>query len=107
MPTARALVVAATCAYLANCALGTAVQTRLVDTSRNRWPHHAMYVVTSAATVAAILGSFAQASPRGWLLTPALLPLVLLPHVGHRAHAVTGLAAAPWYVAALVAGRRD
>ncbi|MGT2425439.1 hypothetical protein [Amnibacterium kyonggiense] len=107
MPSPRALVAVAGAAYLANVALGTAVQTRLVDTSRNRWPHHALYVVTSTATVVAILGSFAHASPRGWLLSPALLPLALLPHVGHRAHAVTGLAAAPWYAAALAARRRD
>lgn len=104
MPSPRALVAAAAGAYAANVALGTAVQTRLVDTSRHRWTHHALYVVTSTLTVTAIVGAFAQRSPRGWLLAPALLPLVLLPRVGHGAHAVTGLAAAPWYAGALLAG---
>jgi hypothetical protein len=70
----RALVAAAGGAYAANVALGTAVQTGLVDTSRHRWTHHALYVVTSTLTVAAILGAFAQRSPRGWLLAPALVP---------------------------------
>jgi hypothetical protein len=107
MPTARALVAGATVAYLANVALGTAVQTRIVDTSRHRWTHHALYIVTSTLTVAAITGAFAQRSPRGWVLAPALLPLALLPHVGHRAHAVTGLAAAPWYAGALLADGKD
>lgn len=106
MPTPRALVAAATTAYLANVALGTAVQTRLVDTSRHRWLHHLLYIVTSTLTVTAITGSFAQRSPRGWLLAPTLLPLALLPRVGHDAHAITGLAAAPWYAGALLAARR-
>jgi hypothetical protein len=103
----RALVAAAGGAYLANVALGTAVQTRLVDTSRHRWTHHALYVVTSTLTVAAILGAFAQRSPRGWLLAPALVPLALLPRVGHGAHAATGLAAAPWYAGALLAPGKE
>lgn len=102
MPSPRALVAAAAGAYLANVALGTAVQTRLVDTSRNRWPHHLLYIVTSTLTVVAIAGSFAQRSPRGWLLAPSLVPLALLPRVGHDAHALTGLATAPWYAAALL-----
>jgi hypothetical protein len=58
--------------------------------------------------VAAIAGAFAQRSPRGWLLVPSLLPLALLPRVGHDAHAITGLAAAPWYAGALLAaGKKD
>jgi hypothetical protein len=103
VPTSRALVAAATAAYLANVALGTAVQTRLVDTSRHRWTHHALYIVTTALTVTAIVGAFAHRSPRGWLLSPALVPLALLPRIGHDAHALTGLAAAPWYAGALLA----
>jgi hypothetical protein len=96
-------VAAAATAYLANVALGTAVQTRLIDTRRYRWTHHALYILTSTLTVTAVVGAFAQRSPRGWLLAPALLPLALLPRTGHDAHAVTGLAAAPWYAGALLA----
>lgn len=108
MPTSRALVAAAASAYLANVALGTAVQTRLVDTSRHRWTHHALYIVTATLTVAAITGSLVRRSPRGLLLAPALLPLALLPRIGHDAHALTGLAAAPWYAGALLlGGKRD
>lgn len=108
MPTSRAFVAAAASAYLANVALGTAVQTRLVDTSRHRWTHHALYIVTATLTVAAIAVSLARRSPRGWLLAPALLPLALLPRIGHDAHALTGLAAAPWYAGALLlGGERD
>ena len=108
MPSSRALVLAAAGAYLANVALGTAVQTRLVDTSRHRWTHHALYIVTSTLTGAAILGSFARRSPRGWVLVPTLLPLALLPRVGHAAHAATGIAAAPWYAGALLLpGKKD
>jgi hypothetical protein len=103
VPSPRVLVAAAAGAYLANVALGTAVQTRVLDTSAHRWVHHALYIVTSTATVAAIVGAFAQRSPRGWLLTPALIPLALLPRIGHDAHALTGIAAAPWYAGALLA----
>jgi uncharacterized membrane protein AbrB (regulator of aidB expression) len=106
VPTSRVLIVAATTAYLANVALGTAVQARLIDTSRHRWTHHALYIVTSTLTVAAIAGSFARRSPRGWLLAPVLVPLSLLPRVGHDAHAATGLAAAPWFALALLAPTR-
>lgn len=106
MPSPRVLVAAAASAYLGNVALGTAVQARLVDTSRHRWTHHALYVVTSTLTVTAIAGAFARRSPRGWLLAPVLVPLALLPRVGHDAHAVTGLAAAPWYALALLAPMR-
>ena len=106
MPSPRALVAAAAGAYLANVALGTAVQARLIDTSRYRWIHHALYIVTSTLTVAAIAGSFARRSPRGWLLAPVLVPLALLPRVGHDAHALTGLAAAPWYAGALLGPAR-
>ena len=105
MPTVRTLVAAASGAYVANCALGTAVQTGLVDTSRHRWPHHALYIVTSTLTVVAIVAGMAERSPRALLLAPTLLPLAILPHVGHDAHAVTGLAAAPWYAAALLLGK--
>ncbi|WP_375387014.1 hypothetical protein [uncultured Amnibacterium sp.] len=107
MPAARALVAAATGAYVANVLLGTAVQTRLIDTSRHRWTHHALYIVTSTLTVAAVAGGIALRSPRALLLAPALLPLALLPRVGHQAHAVTGLAAAPWYAGALLADGKD
>lgn len=102
MPSPRALVVAAAVAYLANVSLGTAVQLRLADTSRHRWTHHLLYIVTSTLTVAAIAGAVAARSRRGLLLTPALVPLALLPRVGPGAHALTGLAAAPWYAGALL-----
>ena len=45
--------------------------------------------------------------PGAGLLAPALVPLALLPRVGHSAHALTGLAAAPWYAGALLAGWKD
>jgi hypothetical protein len=106
VPSSRALVAAAATAYLANVALGTAVQTRVVDTSRHRWTHHALYVVTSTLTVAAIAVGVRRGSPRALLLAPALVPLALLPRVGHDAHALTGLAAAPWYAGAILANTK-
>ena len=103
MPTVRTLVAVASGAYVANCALGAAVQSGLIDTSRR--PHHALYIVTSTLTAVAMVAGMAERSPRALLLAPTLLPLAILPHVGHDAHAVTGLAAAPWYAAALLLGK--
>ncbi|MDO9395443.1 MAG: hypothetical protein Q7T71_02740 [Herbiconiux sp.] len=53
----RAMFAAAAGAYTANCALGLAVATRLVDTSRFRWVHHALYIATCVLTAAAVLSA--------------------------------------------------
>lgn len=101
-PSTRSLARAAAAVYAANCALGTAVQLGVVDTSRNRRPHHVLYIVTSALTVATVLAGLARRSAPGVVLVPALLPLAVLPYVGHSAHAATAGAAAPWFLASLV-----
>lgn len=101
-PSTRALGLAATAAYAANCALGTAVEKGVVDTSRDRRPHHALYVVTATLTVAAVFAGLVRRSPVGLVLAPALLPLAVLPFVGHEDHVGTALAAAPWYVGSLL-----
>lgn len=106
VPDPHAAVVVAAAAYAANCALGGAVASGLIDTSRNRWAHHVLYIVTTTLTVAAVAGSLAQRSARGVVLAPALLPLALLPFAGHRRHVRTAVAAAPWYAGALLAGGR-
>ena len=46
------LLTAAATSYLANCALGVAVATRVLDTSGFRWVHHAVYVATAVLTAA-------------------------------------------------------
>ncbi|MFD1721984.1 hypothetical protein [Amnibacterium endophyticum] len=103
MPAAtRLLVRVASGAYLANCALGTAVATRVVDTRRHRWVHHALYIVTAATTAAAVGAGIVQRSAPGIALAPALAPLAVLPHAGHGMHARTALTAAPWYAGALL-----
>ena len=48
--TPRALPVAASVAYAANCALGLAVAARLIDTHEIRGVHHALFTVTTALT---------------------------------------------------------
>lgn len=102
MPGTRTLVAIAATAYAANCALGAAVELGLVDTSRNRRPHHLMYIVTSTLTVAAVLTGLARRSAPGVVLAPALLPLAVLPYVGHSGHVGAAGAAAPWYVGGLL-----
>lgn len=99
LTSTRSLARAAAIAYTANCALGGAVRTGLVDTSRNRAPHHALYVVTSALTIAAVVAGLLRRSAPGLVLAPALLPLAVLPYA--RAHARTAASAAPWYLASL------
>lgn len=101
-PSTRALGLAATAAYAANCALGTAVQKGVVDTSRDRRPHHALYTVTVTLTMAAVFAGLARRSPLGLVLAPALLPLAVLPFIGHEGHIGAALGAAPMYVGALL-----
>lgn len=109
---AAPLFTAAAVAYTANVALGTAVATKVVDTSDIRWLHHALYIATcatSAAAVSALVwGRPKSASRRAALaLAPAAAPLAAIPYLGThgRRHPLTALAAAPFIVAGLVCSR--
>src|SRR5688572_3603992 len=106
---AAPLFAAATVAYAANAALGTAVAAKLVDTSNVRWLHHAMYIATCAMTAAAcsaiVWSRPKHASRRAALaLLPAAAPLAAIPYLGthSRRHPLVALAAAPFIVAGLV-----
>ena len=102
---ATAIVVAATAAYAANCALGTAVAARLVDTSRFRWVHHLLYVVTCATTAVALVCAWRSRTGRraAIALAPAVVPLAVIPYAGTRGrrHPLIALAAAPFYLASV------
>jgi hypothetical protein len=97
---ARTFVTAATGSYTANVALGVATATRLLDTSRFRWVHHALYIVTASLTIAAVAGNLR--APAGRRLAPALLPLAVIPYAGthSRRHYVVAASAAPFYALA-------
>ncbi|MGN6743478.1 MAG: hypothetical protein ACTHJL_09310 [Amnibacterium sp.] len=99
------LITAATGGYAVNVALGVATATRLIDTSRIRWVHHALYIVTATLTVAAVAANLR--SPAGRRLAPALVPLAVIPYAGTRSrrHSVIAASAAPFY--ALAARRRS
>ncbi|NIZ90975.1 hypothetical protein [Kineococcus rubinsiae] len=106
-PVVKALVTAASASYTANCALGIAVATGRLDTSRARWVHHAVYVATvtlSLGAAAALLRTRDRALLR---LLPAAVPLAAIPHVSARTrgHVLLALTAAPAYVATLAAVR--
>ena len=100
---------AATVSYAANCALGASVALRLVDTRDVRWVHHALYLATFSLAVGA-MSSALWGSPRrtsreaAALLAPAAVPLTLIPYAGThtRRHPLVALAAAPFFIAALV-----
>lgn len=100
--------------YLLNCALGAAVATKLVDTSRFRWLHHALYILTSASTAAALSSALwgipRRRSRRAALaLAPAVVPLAVIPFAGTRGrrHPLVALCAAPFFVASLIAPTID
>jgi hypothetical protein len=94
---------AATAAYAANVALGTAVALRLVDTRRFRWVHHGLYVSTSVLAGAAASSLLWSDSRAGWRLLPAALPLTVVALVSARSrrHPVVALSAAPFFVTSL------
>jgi hypothetical protein len=107
--TPRPLFVAATASYLANCALGAAVATRLIDTRRIRWVHHAVYISTSVlAGAAASSLLWHRGDNRAALaLLPAAAPLAAIPSVSARTrgHMAIALAAAPFFVTSLILSR--
>ncbi|MFC5337691.1 hypothetical protein [Leucobacter denitrificans] len=91
-------------AYLATVTVGTlSLRGRRIN---RRW-HTALFVVTAALTVVAIVAAVPAHWVRAALLVVALVPLALLPFVTtpvrrHTArHAAVGLSAAPCYLAAL------
>lgn len=93
---------AATASYAANVALGVATATRLLDTRRFRWIHHALYIATTTLTVGAVAGAFGAGDTAGRRLAPALGSLAVIPFAGSRGarHIVVAASAAPWYLLA-------
>lgn len=105
----RTLVTAAAGAYAANCALGASVALGWIDTSRARWVHHALYLVTVTTTAVATFAGAARRPSAGLALAPTAVPLALLARHGARPvrrHAAEALLAAPCYAAALTAAWR-
>ncbi len=106
------LLVAATTSYAANCALGASVATGVVRTGRWHWIHHAMYICTSALTLAAGVALLTSGDERhrraGTLLLPTALPLAAIPFAGthSRRHPSLALTAAPFYALAVRASTR-
>jgi hypothetical protein len=95
----------ASLSYASNLALGTLVATRRVDSSGFHWLHHALYICTFVLAAAAVAAGLWRQPLAGWLLLPALVPFALIPFVGTRGvrHPITGLAPAPFYLAAAFA----
>lgn len=109
---AAPLFVAAATAYGANCALGTAVAARVVDTRNFRWLHHLLYIATCLTTglalSAALWGRPRRQSRRAALaLLPVAAPLAAIPYLGThgRRHPVVALTAAPFIIAGLLLSR--
>lgn len=109
---AAALFAAAAAAYAVNCALGASVAARLIDTSRFRWLHHALYIATCASSAVAVVVGWSR-GPRtadrraAVALLPAAAPLAAIPYLGthSRRHPLVALAAAPFIIAGLVLSR--
>lgn len=105
---------AAAASYTANCALGAAVKVRIVDSSGFHWAHHALYVATCVlgglAVSSSVWGRASDGSRTrvGHVLAPAALPLALIPAISTKgsSHVLIGLAAAPFFVAALRTARK-
>ncbi|WP_083404729.1 MULTISPECIES: hypothetical protein [unclassified Curtobacterium] len=105
---ARRLVAAASVAYLANCLWGTAVAVRLIRTKKLRVVHHGLFVVTATLTGVAATTPVWTRDRTALFLLPALVPLAVAPRTDprSRAHWRVAVAAAPSYLAAVLAGRR-
>lgn len=101
--TPAPLFAAATGSYLVNCALGAGVATRVVDTRKVHWVHHALYIATSTLAGAAASSLLWSRSRAGWWLLPAAVPLTLIPRIStpSRGHVVVALSAAPFFALSL------
>ena len=106
---AGALITAGTASYATNAAFGAAVAAGLVDNTRIRWVHHALFVSTASLTGLAIAASALARRPAGLALLGAVAPLAALPflHSGIGRHAAVAGLAAPAYAAAIVLSRRS
>lgn len=105
MASTRVLVSIAAGCYAVNCSLGISVAKRWIDTSNVRWVHHGLYILTTAATCAAVLACTVRRPPAALALAPAAVPLFMLQRHGARPlrrHTRDALLAAPCYVAGLV-----
>ena len=105
----RDLFTAATVSYVANCALGAAVATRILRTDEVRWVHHGLYTLTSTLAVGAVSSLVWSRSRAGWFLLPAAVPFVLIPRRSARSsgHMVLALSAAPFFAASLRAAHTE
>jgi hypothetical protein len=106
-PASAAFLASGLC-YAANCALGTAVATRLIDTRRFRWVHHALYIATVSTTMLALAVGIRRDRTAALALAPALAPLAVIPYAGThtRRHPLIALTAAPFITAGVLTSRR-
>ncbi|MGB4777038.1 hypothetical protein [Microbacterium sp.] len=101
--TSRALITAAAAGYATNVAFGTAVATRVIDNSRIRWVHHALFIATATLTALGLTAGAIGRHPAGLTLVPAAGLLATLPYAGGgtRRHALVASLAAPAFATAL------
>lgn len=105
----RRFVTGAVAGYVVNVAFGTGVAVGLIDNRRIRWVHHALYIVTSTLTGAALMAGAAERRSAALALAPVAVPLILLPRAGRgRPHiALAAGAAAPFIIALFMPWRRS
>lgn len=107
MTPAALVFVLASSAYAVNVAFGASVRVRWLDSSRFRWVHHGLYILTFALTAAAVSSLFWSSTHAGWWLLPALIPLAALPYLGSARkrpgrHIAAALVPLPFYILGLV-----
>ena len=70
--------------------------------------HHALYIATVSTTLLALVTGVRRDRPAAAALSPALVPLAVIPYAGThtRRHPLIALTAAPFVVAGVVISRR-
>ncbi|MDQ0769436.1 CHASE2 domain-containing sensor protein [Pseudarthrobacter defluvii] len=95
--------------FLASCTLGLGTALSWFDTAGFRWLHHALFVLTCVLAAVGAGSLLWSASPAGWFLLPAALPLAALPALGSSSlirHAAIAVTATPFFlISVLVASR--
>lgn len=100
---------AAATSYVANCALGAGVATRLISTQSFHWVHHALYVCTSGLAGVATSSLLWSPNRAGWWLLPVAVPLAVIPRISARSprHMAVALSMAPFFATSLVKACTD
>lgn len=107
-PLTASLSSAALASFVVNAGYGTAVAAGVFGTTRMRWVHHALFILTSTLTGLTLLTSVIERRSAGLALAPAAVALVAMPSTrgGSARHIAVAASALPSFLITALLARR-